>query len=364
MSTKTQEASFSQSVLTFDKYERLGDYHWQEYGGDNDYTRHVDYLVEWIGSDNHLLDVGGGDGLIASKFRDCLSVDADGIAVRLAKSHGVKSVHASAYSLSLFVGDKHDSVLLGDVLEHLEEPGKALLQCRSVLSDQGHLFVAVPPFNGELGDYHYREYTEQSLVESVSKFGFTLSGEVTQANGRLYAKFRRSALKVELGGGPRPASGFVNMDTCPTADINHNLDVYPWPVPDDSVSRVYSSHCMEHLDNPVGAFEEISRICTVGALVVIRVPDPMSEGAMCNGHKGVIGETMIRNMFEHFTDTWGGKDKILKLMSASKRPDPTWFPRARRNPLFEKWTDEDIMNWLPRTSHENEFNFRVVEWTK
>ena len=189
-------------MIIFDKYELHGDYHWQDYGGDNDYTRHVDYLVEWIGeghiatditASGRLLDIGAGDGLITSKFKNCLGVESSSLAVELAHNHNANVTTGSAYNLP--ASDKLvGSILFGDVLEHLEFPALALSEARRVLTDDGSLYIAVPPwvYMETISKYHYREYTEQTLKESVEQCGFVLDGEMYEANTRIYAKFKKA----------------------------------------------------------------------------------------------------------------------------------------------------------------------------
>ena len=85
-------------------------------------------------------------------------------------------------------------------------------------------------------------------------------------------------MKLEIGGGTRNlGQDWVNLDLCESADIRHDLDIMPWPLQDDSVDRVYSSHCIEHVDDPVSFLKEITRVGKPGCHVEIRCPAPHSE---------------------------------------------------------------------------------------
>ncbi len=57
-------------------------------------------------------------------------------------------------------------------------------------------------------------------------------------------------IKLDLGGGASPQPGFVNIDyrDLPQVDIVHNLELFPWPLPDESCSLVMASHILEHID--------------------------------------------------------------------------------------------------------------------
>jgi predicted SAM-dependent methyltransferase len=104
-------------------------------------------------------------------------------------------------------------------------------------------------------------------------------------------------MKLELGGGDFNRGGdWTNMDLNPVADIVHDLESFPYPQADESVDELYSSHCLEHLVDPIGVMNEISRICKVGARVEIRVPHPNSNHAMCAGHKHVFGPMVVQEL--------------------------------------------------------------------
>jgi SAM-dependent methyltransferase len=65
-------------------------------------------------------------------------------------------------------------------------------------------------------------------------------------------KKNNQGIKLDLGGGGAPQPGFVNIDVrnLPTVDIVHNLELFPWPLPDESCSLVMASHLLEHI-NPM-----------------------------------------------------------------------------------------------------------------
>lgn len=76
---------------------------------------------------------------------------------------------------------------------------------------------------------------------------------------KLYVRHRRSTkkarqllqsspLKLNLGCGPNPKPGWVNIDLfAPTADLQLDLRG-SWPFPDSSASYIYSEHVFEHFD--------------------------------------------------------------------------------------------------------------------
>lgn len=174
---------------------------------------------------------------------------------------------------------------------------------------------------------------------------------------------RMNGMQIELGGGVK-AKGhdWINMDCLDVADIKHDLNILPWPIADGQVDAVYSSHCIEHVTSPIDFIREIARICRVGASVEIACPDSQSDMAMCAGHISTFSQTQVRH-FEEFPQIWfGGLLRKLTLRTTEYGRDHFWFDKARSSGLFVGWTDEDIMNWVPRTKHENRFKFVVEEY--
>lgn len=74
-------------------------------------------------------------------------------------------------------------------------------------------------------------------------------------------------MKLEIGGGNDFArgDGWTNMDQLPGADIQHDLNVRPWPLSDDSVDAIYTSHCIEHVQCPISFLHECARIVSIRA---------------------------------------------------------------------------------------------------
>lgn len=87
-------------------------------------------------------------------------------------------------------------------------------------------------------------------------------------------------LKIDLGCGKNKRDGFTGIDKSEysIADIISDLEE-KLPLEDESVDEVYSSHCLEHIDNLVGLMNEIWRVCKDGAKISIVVPYYKSIGA-------------------------------------------------------------------------------------
>ena len=86
---------------------------------------------------------------------------------------------------------------------------------------------------------------------------------------------------LNLGCGRKLMDAAVNVDVSPDvgADVVHDLARLPWPLPSDAFVSVHAYDVIEHLENVVGAMEEIHRICRSGARVHITVPHYSSANA-------------------------------------------------------------------------------------
>ena len=183
--------------MQFDKYEKLGAYHWDEYERQTQYGQHANYVKNWVRI-GHTLDVGCGDGLITSlldrdAFNTCIGVDDNQTAIDLAEEKGVINVfNRSAYNLEGLTG--FDSVYLGDVIEHLEFPEKALCQIKKALKPDGILYLVTPPAlpTRKMQDpYHYFEWTPEEMELFMHANGWQLETLTVNPNHvRMYATFK------------------------------------------------------------------------------------------------------------------------------------------------------------------------------
>lgn len=170
-------------------------------------------------------------------------------------------------------------------------------------------------------------------------------------------------MKLEIGGGSNFArgDGWVNLDMCPEADIKHNLDLIPWPVDDDVADEIYSSHCIEHVEDSNSFFFECARIGKVGCLVEIRCPAPFSEMAFVTGHRSVVSPQHVRNVEVHFPKLYWTKPKRLKFVSHIFQASEKLVRAKVELPFLAGLTDQQIMEWIPGTAHESVFKFVVQE---
>jgi SAM-dependent methyltransferase len=82
--------------------------------------------------------------------------------------------------------------------------------------------------------------------------------------------------RLNLGAGNRPEPGAVNHDRIrhrPEIDVVHDLDVLPWPWPDNSFDAITARSVLEHLRlNLVESVDECWRILQPGGCLHVKVP--------------------------------------------------------------------------------------------
>lgn len=71
---------------------------------------------------------------------------------------------------------------------------------------------------------------------------------------------------LDLGCGKKKRPGAIGVDYSDRhdADVIHNLNVFPYPFPDNEFDVIYLDNVLEHLDDPMQVMSEVHRICAVG----------------------------------------------------------------------------------------------------
>lgn len=120
-------------------------------------------------------------------------------------------------------------------------------------------------------------------------------------------------VKLDLGCGQNKLSDHTGMDFQDYGqeilwDINHGI-----PLPNNSVSKFYSSHFFEHLkkEELPNVFLEIHRVCINDAPVTIIVPHADTHQAHYLCHYTYWNEQMIKGIIE---DSFGR----IELLSTSR----------------------------------------------
>lgn len=156
-----------------------------------------DRILSCIGPEKDILDLGCGEGITLEKIlrrfpeRNILGMDYAEEKVRICREHQLPARLGSAYALDL--GDHSwDCCLLLEVIEHLEEPEKALREVHRVLR-KGGLFLLIFPHDwlfkaARLGflkfkeafapSGHVKQWTPGEMRRTLQGVGFEVQAEV------------------------------------------------------------------------------------------------------------------------------------------------------------------------------------------
>ena len=162
------------------EYEQLEKYYWWFVGR----RRIIEGILKkyFLGLQLRILDWGcgpGGNFQFLEKYGRVLGVDASDEAIRACREKGIQHV-IKAGDLNEFKSDiKFDLITNFDVLEHIQEDDKFLLDLKKFLTPSGYVLVTVPAykflwtgFDEILG--HKRRYTKKEICQKFSRCGYQI----------------------------------------------------------------------------------------------------------------------------------------------------------------------------------------------
>ena len=129
-----------------------------------------------------ILDIGCGTGnfsLFLNSLGKVFGVDRSYEALLHCRKKGIKQIlQADAPSLP-FKNDCFDTIILLDVIEHIDDDKALVSETHRLLKNGGHVFIMVPAFNVLWGShdvrfYHKRRYTKTSISRLASLVDFKI----------------------------------------------------------------------------------------------------------------------------------------------------------------------------------------------
>lgn len=151
--------------------------------------------------------------------------------------------------------------------------------------------------------------------------------------------------KLNLGCGIKKLDDHINIDMLASVDpdIIHNLEDYPWPLPENQFEEVRASHIVEHIgtmgdaDSWFNLWREIWRVCKPGAIVYCLAPyytDHNSAGDP--GHRRLISESSFYFLSK----------EVYKSNAMAKSPMTQYNIDFDFEIRAQKVMNGDIQTWL------------------
>jgi 2-polyprenyl-3-methyl-5-hydroxy-6-metoxy-1,4-benzoquinol methylase len=154
-------------------------------------------LIDAVGSDNRVLEVGCSSGYLSRPLADrrntVIGIELDAEAAHEAEAYCERVLVGDVESMDLqFEPGSFDVVLLGDVIEHLRDPVAALARLRPVLRAGGRLVLSTPNIanwairlsllggrwryadRGILDRTHTHLFTRATLQEAIEAAGYVV----------------------------------------------------------------------------------------------------------------------------------------------------------------------------------------------
>jgi hypothetical protein len=111
-----------------------------------------------------------------------------------------------------------------------------------------------------------------------------------------------NGLKLNLGCGRNLQEGFLNVDRFGEPDLRLDLEHYPWPWEENSVSEIWAVHFLEHVGETSEAFfafwKELYRVMHHGATISIVVPHPRCDDFIGDPTHVRIVTPQVLNLFD------------------------------------------------------------------
>ncbi len=106
---------------------------------------------------------------------------------------------------------------------------------------------------------------------------------------------------LDIGCSNNKVAGTIGIDIDPKsdADYHHDLNVYPYPLEENSVDKVFAKHIIEHLEDPRAFLREIYRILKPGGTAFVETPHFTSYVAYAEPqHKLFYSYFMFRELLK------------------------------------------------------------------
>lgn len=159
----------------FDLLDRIEESHWWFVG-----KRYIlrSILERYEGS-HRFLDLGCGTGGILRDWMDrdaCVGIDRSELALRICARRGFHRLARGDLTRLPFRSESFDTIVLFDVIEHLEDDVAFLERASEICTKEGRMIVSVPAFQLLWSQHdetfqHYRRYSARQLEAAIRAAG-------------------------------------------------------------------------------------------------------------------------------------------------------------------------------------------------
>lgn len=132
------------------------------------YRRYVLYPRLNLHLKGRVLDVGCGIGDMLSYRRNTVGLDVNPLNVDFCKKRKLNA-YLMKPNMIPFDDKSFDSVLLDNVLEHIESPSLLFKEIRRVLKPDGLLLIGVPGEKGFRSDDDHKIFYEEKILQVLAK---------------------------------------------------------------------------------------------------------------------------------------------------------------------------------------------------
>lgn len=148
-------------------------------------------------------------------------------------------------------------------------------------------------------------------------------------------------IRLDIACGDNKTPGYTGIDRAniPGVDIVHDLEVFPWPVQDNSVYEATVSHYAEHVKDLKGFMEEVYRILMPGG--VVRIIGPYWANVRCWQDFTHV-RALTEMTFHYFNQKWMTDNKLthygvnanFEIMNIRHHINPEWSARASEAQIY------------------------------
>ena len=138
-------------------------------------------LILGLVEGTNILDVGCGSGRLSKTLKDrgysVVAIDNDSKAVEITRKKGITAYVSDITDWK--TDRKFDCVILGDVLEHIEDDKSAMGKVHGMLKPNGCVVVNAPSYRFLFGKHdivlgHKRRYSDDELKAKLKASGFKI----------------------------------------------------------------------------------------------------------------------------------------------------------------------------------------------